>query len=58
MFEGETEIGRVSPQGILSRRAEVDLPDAWPLPLKIFIVWLAVLLWKRDSDSSAAGAGN
>lgn len=58
LFEGETEIGRVSPQGILSRRAEVDLPDAWPLPLKIFIVWLAVLLWKRDSDSSAAGAAN
>lgn len=58
LSDGEAAIGRVSPEGILSRRAEVDLPDAWPLPLKVFVVWLAVLLWKRDSDSSAVGAGN
>lgn len=58
LFEAEAEIGRVSPERFFSRRAEVDLPEAWPAPLKIFTVWLAVLLWKRAADSSGAGAAN
>lgn len=46
--------GRVSPQGFLTRRAEVDLPEHLPLPFRLFVVWLTLLLWKRDSDSSSA----
>ena len=51
------EIGSVSPRGFLSRRAHVDLPENIELPIRIFVIWLALLLWKRDSDTSAGGSG-
>ena len=51
------EVGSVSPGGFLSRRAYVDLPENIELPVRIFVIWLALLLWKRDADTSAGGAG-
>jgi hypothetical protein len=54
VLDGDREIGSVSPEGIFTRRAIVDLPPTFPLPLKVFITWLAVILWKRASDGAAA----
>ena len=54
LLEGDREVGSLSPEGLFTRRATVDLPQALPLPVKVFIIWLAVILWKRESDSSAA----
>jgi hypothetical protein len=51
------EIGSVSPKGFLSRRAIVDLPENMELPLRIFVIWLALFLWKRESGSSAGSSG-
>ena len=51
------EIGSVSPRGFLSRRAEVDLPENMELPIRIFAIWLALLLWKRESNTTASGGG-
>ena len=51
------EIGSVSPAGFVTRRANVDLPENLRLPVRIFIIWLVLILWKRDSDSAAAGTG-
>jgi hypothetical protein len=48
--DGSQQIGAISPEGIFTRRAKVDLPESMPLPVKIFILWLAVLIWKRDSE--------
>jgi len=31
----------------------VTLPDVFPLPVKVFIMWLTVLIWKRDSDAAS-----
>lgn len=55
LLEGDREIGSLSPESLFTRRATVDLPQTLPLPVKVFIVWLAMILWKRDSDS-AVGA--
>ena len=46
-------IGEVRPLGIFTRKAAIDLPDALPVAVRIFIAWLAILLWKRDNDSSS-----
>lgn len=54
LLDGDREIGSLSPEGIFTRRATVDLPQALPLPVKVFIIWLAVILWKRSSDAAAA----
>ena len=54
LLDGNREVGSLSPRSIFTRRAAVDLPENLPLPLKVFIIWLTVILWKRESDSSAA----
>ncbi len=53
LLDGDREIGTLSPKGVFTRRATVDFPEEIPLPAKVFIIWLAVILWKRESDSSA-----
>jgi len=54
LLEGDRKIGTLSPKGVFSHRAIVEFPEELPLPVKVFIIWLAVILWKRESDSGAA----
>jgi len=50
--QDEMEIGKISPKGTLSRCARADLPEQLPLLLRLFVIWLTLLLWKRRSESS------
>jgi hypothetical protein len=58
LLDNSTEVGSISPEGSFSRRVTVDLPSDMLLPVRIFIVWLAVVLWKRESDAASAGASS
>jgi hypothetical protein len=55
LLQGERRIGSISPDGLFTRKANVDLPDIMPLPLKAFVVWLAILLWRRQTQNSGSG---
>jgi hypothetical protein len=57
LLEGDRTVGSMSPQSAFTRRADVDLPSDLPLAVRVFIIWLAVLLWKRESDSGAIIVG-
>jgi hypothetical protein len=50
LFSGSTQIGSVSPEWLLSRKAEVELPNEFPLYLQIFIIWLVMTLWKHEDN--------
>jgi hypothetical protein len=52
-----SEIGRIAPEGIFTRRAEASLPQELPLPVRVFILWLVIILWKRQSDSESTSGG-
>lgn len=54
VLDGERAIGHVAPTGAFTRRAAADLPDTLPLPVRAFIVWLALLVWKREADAAGA----
>ncbi len=54
LIEGEREAGFIRPVGPFSRKADVSLPDEMPLPVQIFVIWLVLVTWKRQSDSSHA----
>jgi len=57
LYEGETEVGSLVREGFFTRRTRVQLPEELPLVLRLFLIWLTMLLWKRDSDAAAsAGA--
>ena len=44
--------GSISPEKACARDARIDLPTELPLPVRLFMVWLTLLLWKRDADSA------
>ena len=54
LSEGGKPIGSVYPEHSLTRKAVVDLPEEIPLPVRIFMFWLVMILWKRASDAAAA----
>jgi hypothetical protein len=54
LLEGERQIGSIAPESLWTRRAAADLPADWPMPIRSFVIWLAVVLWKREAAASAA----
>jgi hypothetical protein len=54
LLDGEREVGAIAPAGMFTRRGAADLPETVPLPLRIFFIWLALLVWKRDADAAHA----
>jgi hypothetical protein len=50
-------IGGIRPAGVFTRRARVELPPDWPLPLQVFVFWLVLVLWNRAAAAAAAGGG-
>ena len=54
LLAGSRQIGTLAPKGAFTRKAAVDLPDELPLPVRVFIIWLVAILWKRDAAGAAA----
>ena len=50
--DGERTIGTVAPAGWFTRNAEADLPRDWPIAVRVFVIWLVLLMWMRARDSS------
>lgn len=48
LVQDEHVVGSITPVGMFRRRARVDLPEHLALPTRLFLAWLAVLLWKRN----------
>lgn len=49
---GGEVIGWIRPLAIFTSRMEIDLPDALPLEVRVFLAWLVILLWRRRVHSS------
>ncbi|MCX6559393.1 MAG: hypothetical protein NTZ26_02655 [Candidatus Aminicenantes bacterium] len=57
LSEGGVVVGTIEPEGILTRQARIKMLDELPLVLKLFVIWLTLLIWKRESDSGHPGTG-
>jgi hypothetical protein len=53
LLNGDKIIGSLSPSSFLNRKINVELPEDLPLQIRAFVVWLTVLLWKRDASAAA-----
>ena len=51
LMDGERQIGTMSPESMWTRSATADLPPDWPMPIKAFVIWLVIILWKRDANN-------
>jgi hypothetical protein len=54
--DGVGLVGSVRRKGYFNREWTVDLPEELPLEVRVFVVWLVVLLWKRADSAAAATA--
>jgi hypothetical protein len=54
LMDGERRIGTLAPESCWSRRATAELPSDWPAPITAFVVWLVIILWKREATAAAA----
>jgi hypothetical protein len=52
----QKEVGSIAKTGWFSRNGTADLPDDLPLSINLFLIWLALLMWKRESDDSSSAA--
>ena len=47
-------IGTVKPDSFFSHRTTANLPEDFPLPVRIFLLWLVIILWRRDDGTGNA----
>jgi hypothetical protein len=52
LLDGEVQIGAVRPARALGRQARVDLPEDMPLEVRLFVLWLTLMLWKRQQQAA------
>ena len=52
VYSGTSHIGDIYPDHFFTRKATVDLPADMALPSKVFLFWLAALMWRRAANSS------
>ncbi len=46
--QGSQVLGSIYPEHWFTRKAAVELPDTLPLAVRIFMVWLVLILWRRQ----------
>jgi len=49
-------LGVIAPVSVLRRSAMAQLPAEKPLPVRLFIAFLVVVLWKRQADAAASSS--
>lgn len=47
---GDAAVGEVVRDGWFGRRVSVQMPDAWPLAVQAFALWLALVVWRRMEE--------
>jgi hypothetical protein len=57
LFDGGLEIGKAVPEGVFSRRAQVELPESLSAQLQLFVIWLALYTWRQAQGSSSSFTG-
>ncbi len=50
LLDGEQVIGSMRPENVFTRRATIELPDEFSAERKAFLVWLALLMWRRQKN--------
>jgi hypothetical protein len=51
LLHGSEEIGSIKHTTAFTREAMADLPDALPLPVRAFVIWLTMIQWRRDRSA-------
>lgn len=55
--DGVGLVGSIWRKGFFKREWTADLPEELPLEVRVFVVWLAVVLWKRADSATVSTVG-
>ena len=58
LFESDREVGSIRPEALLSRKSAASLPETMPGAVQVFVIWLAILMWRRETNAGAAAAAS
>jgi hypothetical protein len=47
-------LGWITPQHPFTRKTNVQIPDTIPLCVRLFMVWLVMMLWRRTAEPQVA----
>jgi hypothetical protein len=50
VFENDEQIGTVKPVGFLSQRGTLDGASSLSLEIRVFLLWIALMMWKRNQQ--------
>jgi hypothetical protein len=51
LLDNGQKVGSLIPHGMFTRKTSVSLPDALPVPVQMFVIWLT--LYQRETDAGA-----
>ena len=54
LTEHEVQIGSIAPNGWFSRTCTAELPDDLALEVKAFVIWLVIVMWRRQEQAAIA----
>lgn len=49
--DGRDVVATIRRPNLFGRRAQADFPPSIPLPVQVFLLWIALMMWKRDDSS-------
>jgi hypothetical protein len=52
LLDGEVQIGAVRPARLFGRQARAELPEDMSLEVRLFVIWLTLMLWKRQQQAA------
>jgi hypothetical protein len=53
LTEHEAQIGSIAPLGWFTRKCKAELPDDLALEIQAFLIWLVIVLWRRQQQAAA-----
>jgi hypothetical protein len=48
--------GYIEPLGIFTRKARAELEPAIPDPIRIFMIWLTLMMWRRATNTASSSS--
>jgi hypothetical protein len=54
LAENDVRIGSIARRGFFGRMFDAELPDDLALEIKAFLIWLVIVLWRRQRRAGAA----
>jgi hypothetical protein len=58
LTESDREVGSIAPQGFFGRKAKANLPDDLSLEVRAFLIWLVIIMWKREAKAAKSSSSS